>query len=255
MPQKLVSMLSPLLVGSKAKRGLSATPPSPGTPTAAPSTPTAAQLRSLSAIQQPAGLHDHVHKMNIGDRASPNSPMSAGLLSKKTSNDSAASASSLSSSASTHAAAAAAPMAPDSPSQMSSPPAAATLQPHSTSGHGNQTTPALDRLMHSARHCSLPPSPRVEAGAPGNATALLSLSPTVPPRMQRANWCLDDYTVSDKLYTGGWRLACRAGASVSPALACRGCSGSRYAGRGGTPGLGLTRSDRPNHWPTANPHS
>jgi hypothetical protein len=63
--------------------------------------------------------------------------------------------------------------------------------------------------MRAARHCTLPPSPRAEpppgspAGTP-NSTTLLALSATVPPRMVRPHWCLSDYVIGDKLYTGGW---------------------------------------------------
>jgi hypothetical protein len=68
-------------------------------------------------------------------------------------------------------------------------------------------TPQLDRLLRAARHCALPASPRAEpppgspAGTP-NQTTLLALSNSVPPRMARNHWCLADYVVGDKLYTG-----------------------------------------------------
>ncbi|KAL6756955.1 kinase-like domain-containing protein [Haematococcus lacustris] len=68
-------------------------------------------------------------------------------------------------------------------------------------------TPHLTRLMECAKHCRLPPSPRVEppAGAPPgtpNLTTPLVMSYTLPPSMQRQHWCVDDYTIMDKLYTG-----------------------------------------------------
>ncbi len=68
-------------------------------------------------------------------------------------------------------------------------------------------TPQLERLLRAARHCVLPPSPRAEpppgspAGTP-NQTTLLALSHTLPPRMVRQHWCVDDYVMGEKLYTG-----------------------------------------------------
>ena len=49
----------------------------------------------------------------------------------------------------------------------------------------------------------LPPSRmEPEPGTPNYPTAMLALSNTAPPRMQRSNWCLADYTVIEKLYKG-----------------------------------------------------
>jgi len=42
-----------------------------------------------------------------------------------------------------------------------------------------------------------PPPP-----SPGRKSTLLAICPHLPPSMQRAEWCLDDYVVMDKLYTG-----------------------------------------------------
>ncbi len=44
------------------------------------------------------------------------------------------------------------------------------------------------------------------AGAPPgtpNLTTPLSMSYSLPPNMIRSHWCLDDYHVGEKLYTGG----------------------------------------------------
>eukprot|EP00798_Chlamydomonas_sp_ICE-L_P020296 gene20296-27053_t len=64
-------------------------------------------------------------------------------------------------------------------------------------------TPSLERLLSAARHCNLPPSPRCpEPGTPNYPTIMLSMSLSLPPSMQRKNWCLHDYAVTEKLYTG-----------------------------------------------------
>lgn len=41
-----------------------------------------------------------------------------------------------------------------------------------------------------------------QAPAAAPRSRLLALCPTVPPAMQRSEWCLDDYQVLEKLYTG-----------------------------------------------------
>eukprot|EP00798_Chlamydomonas_sp_ICE-L_P012871 gene12871-5377_t len=64
-------------------------------------------------------------------------------------------------------------------------------------------SPSLHRLFHAAKQCSLPPSPRIpEPGTPNYPTLMLSMSSMLPPSMQRNNWCLDDYQLGEKLYTG-----------------------------------------------------
>lgn len=52
-----------------------------------------------------------------------------------------------------------------------------------------------------------PPGP----GSPGRRSTLLAVCPQLPPSMQRNEWCLDDYVITDKLYKGyasmgEWRL-------------------------------------------------
>jgi hypothetical protein len=36
----------------------------------------------------------------------------------------------------------------------------------------------------------------------GRKSTLLALCPQLPPSMQRSEWCLDDYAVTEKLYKG-----------------------------------------------------
>lgn len=103
--------------------------------------------------------------------------------------------------------------------QLGTPPAQAS--PAASASRSTQSQ--LDRLMDQARNCLLPVSPRgpetvipPAAGGPvlppgspastfGNVpypTVMLSTSSTMPPRMQRAKWSLDDYVIMEKLYTG-----------------------------------------------------
>lgn len=46
------------------------------------------------------------------------------------------------------------------------------------------------------------PAPAPEPAKPRSHTKLLALCPTVPPSMQRDCWCMADYEVLEKLYTG-----------------------------------------------------
>eukprot|EP00798_Chlamydomonas_sp_ICE-L_P015342 gene15342-21429_t len=63
--------------------------------------------------------------------------------------------------------------------------------------------PSLDRLLQAAESCNLPPSPRFpEPGTPNYPTIMLGLSNSLPQRMQRHKWCLNDYTITEKLYKG-----------------------------------------------------
>ncbi len=65
------------------------------------------------------------------------------------------------------------------------------------------TYPALTALLEAARNCSLPPSrTEPEPGPPNYQPSMLALAVSVPPRMQRASWCLADYVVLEKLYKG-----------------------------------------------------
>ena len=63
--------------------------------------------------------------------------------------------------------------------------------------------PALGVLLEAARSCALPPSRTTpEPGTPNYPTSMLALATTLPPRMQRPSWCLNDYLVLEKLYKG-----------------------------------------------------
>ena len=83
-----------------------------------------------------------------------------------------------------------------SPATLSDSPPPAALTPMTV-------FPALGTLLEAARNCALPPSRTdIEPGTPNYPTSMLALSPVAPPRMQRAGWCLADYTVVEKLYKG-----------------------------------------------------
>lgn len=197
LQRKFVDMLGPLLAGS-SKRTAAASPPpaspvgtggdTPRAPTGraeckgdkmasdnlSPLTANAKKLNRTSSHH--SGLLDYVNKMTISD-----------VFSTSTSRSKASAASEQPTGHHLPAAAVAAAVAAASESNQSP----------------SLMTPSLERLLSAARHCNLPPSPRTpEPGTPNYQTILLSLSLTVPPRMQRKNWCLDDYTVLEKLYTG-----------------------------------------------------
>lgn len=38
--------------------------------------------------------------------------------------------------------------------------------------------------------------------SPGRKSTLLAICRQLPPSMQRTEWCLDDYVITDKLYKG-----------------------------------------------------
>ncbi len=44
-----------------------------------------------------------------------------------------------------------------------------------------------------------PAPPPIE---PGRKSTMLCLNPTIPPSMQRSEWCLDDYILQEKIYKG-----------------------------------------------------
>ena len=83
----------------------------------------------------------------------------------------------------------------------------APMEPVQHSGNTNikpmTVYPALSTLLKAARDCSLPPSrTEPEPGSPNYPTSMLALSNNIPTRMHRANWCLADYAVVEKLYKG-----------------------------------------------------
>ncbi|GLC44089.1 hypothetical protein PLESTB_000930600 [Pleodorina starrii] len=84
----------------------------------------------------------------------------------------------------------------------------------------------LDRLLEAARYCQLPQSGRPLQPMPSDPlanphhgpTIPLVVSPNLPPRMQRPQWRLSDYSLGDKLYTGYastvYKAVCRASGEV-----------------------------------------
>ncbi len=95
----------------------------------------------------------------------------------------------------------------------------APLNPHSYTSN-------LDRLLEAARYCQLPQSGRPLQPMPADPmanphlgpTIPLVVSPNLPPRMQRSQWRLSDYSLGDKLYTGYastvYKAVCRASGEV-----------------------------------------
>ncbi|PNH09599.1 Serine/threonine-protein kinase Aurora-3 [Tetrabaena socialis] len=95
----------------------------------------------------------------------------------------------------------------------------APLNPHAYASN-------LDRLLEAARYCQLPQSGRPLQPMPADPlanphhgpTIPLVVSPNLPPRMQRGQWRLSDYTLGDKLYTGYastvYKAVCRASGEV-----------------------------------------
>jgi hypothetical protein len=105
------------------------------------------------------------------------------------------------------------------------PPLMAAHQPGTpVNQHAYQSN--LDRLLEAARFCQLPQSGRPVQPMPADPlsnphlgpTIPLVMSPGLPPRMQRQQWRLSDYTLGDKLYTGYastvYKAVCRASGEV-----------------------------------------
>jgi serine/threonine protein kinase len=66
-------------------------------------------------------------------------------------------------------------------------------------------TPHLGRLLNDAKFCKLVVPPKSDPDAPPTAANLnttFCVSKTLPPKMARAHWGLEDFTLLDKLYTG-----------------------------------------------------
>ena len=72
-----------------------------------------------------------------------------------------------------------------------------TLCSPSTSTDSETTAAVVYPVQQAAAKQPQPSNMRPHPGL-----QMLSLAPTVPPRMQRREWCLDDYTILEKLYTG-----------------------------------------------------
>jgi hypothetical protein len=68
-----------------------------------------------------------------------------------------------------------------------------------STSNDSETTAAV---VFPSQQQSVKAAPQQTPLKPRSNLQLLSLAPTVPPRMQRQQWCLDDYTVLEKLYTG-----------------------------------------------------
>lgn len=65
----------------------------------------------------------------------------------------------------------------------------------------------------------MPPPPL----SPGRRSTLLAICRQLPPSMQRAEWCLDDYIITDKLYKGYASMGefgCHCAVLVSSCMAC-----------------------------------
>jgi hypothetical protein len=71
---------------------------------------------------------------------------------------------------------------------------AATTPQHQ---HQPQQKPQPQPQQQTQQPSFLPPPP-----TPGSKSTILALCPQIPPSMQRAEWCLDDYIVMEKLYKG-----------------------------------------------------
>jgi hypothetical protein len=98
-----------------------------------------------------------------------------------------------------------------------------------SAGAGEPAVAAAVKSLASATIAATPvtstAAPAATAAAPrprGRGTKLLALCPTVPPSMQRDVWCIADYEIVQKLYTG---YASKGGCAA--VAAGRGCGRSR----------------------------
>ena len=107
---------------------------------------------------------------------------------------------------------------PDSPASPASA-AAAAIAAAAAAHKPMAVFPALTRLYAAARMCALPPSCTVpEPGTPHYPSEMLALSLSAPTRMSRPSWCLADYAIIEKLYTGYastvYKAFCKASSDV-----------------------------------------
>jgi hypothetical protein len=130
---------------------------------------------------------------------------------------------------------------PDAAAGSASPsPAAAAAEDGATAPAAAKAAAAVPAAAPAA-DAKAPATPRTPArgeAAPRQRSKarLLALCPTVPPSMQRDVWCIADYEILEKLYTGyaskgGSRLGSRLGRR--PARPAPGSPGRRRHARGG----------------------
>ncbi len=72
------------------------------------------------------------------------------------------------------------------------------LTPHASSPNDRPAAPAATDTSSQQQPICMPPPPPL----PGHKSTILAICPQLPPSMQRAEWCLDDYVIMEKLYTG-----------------------------------------------------
>jgi hypothetical protein len=71
------------------------------------------------------------------------------------------------------------------------------LLPFQFAGSGGLSMQASVDCPRTPQGCTpLPPT------SPGGKSTLLAVCPQLPPSMQRKEWCLEDYVITDKLYKG-----------------------------------------------------
>lgn len=77
---------------------------------------------------------------------------------------------------------------------------AALLSPFSppagSSGASRNNSSQLETPRTNSAYMGPPPC------SPGRKSTLLAICRQLPPSMQRSEWCLDDYIITDKLYKG-----------------------------------------------------
>ncbi|KXZ43316.1 hypothetical protein GPECTOR_94g638 [Gonium pectorale] len=193
-----------------------------------------------------SGLTEYVNKMKIdepGSQDAAGGANAAGKRSKLSNESSLSNSSSVSAMSIQSSRSAGAPVAPMPHLTTTQPGVAHVHAPphvhtHPVHGHGYQSstqqqplnshayTSNLDRLLEAARYCQLPQSGRPLQPMPADPlanphhgpTIPLVVSPNLPPRMQRSQWRLSDYTLGDKLYTGYastvYKAVCRASGEV-----------------------------------------
>uniref|UniRef100_A0A7R9VBT7 Protein kinase domain-containing protein n=1 Tax=Chlamydomonas euryale TaxID=1486919 RepID=A0A7R9VBT7_9CHLO len=72
----------------------------------------------------------------------------------------------------------------------------------------------------SAHKPAPPPTPQLQPQPPKPNTVLLAVAPVLPPNMSRSTWCMKDYAIVEKMYTGYASTVYKAWCKVSGETVC-----------------------------------